>query len=230
MLDLNSLTTPRRGFLGRLAAGAAALGLGGLVAPAEAAAERRVAPRTPANPEFEAWLNKMTGKHKMLYDMPEPNSGFGFAWARIFLNTTNETYGTTDAENTVVIVLRHNAIPFGMKSDMWPKYKLGEAFKINDAATNAAAARNPFAYVKPGDLPFPGMAVDELVAKGVLFGICNMALTFYSAQMAKKTAMQAETINKDWVANLLPGVQVVPSGVIAINRAQEKGCAYCFAG
>jgi len=230
MLDLNSLTTPRRGFLGRLAAGAAALGLGGLVAPAEAAAERRVAPRTPANPEFEAWLNKMTGKHKMLYDMPEPNSGFGFAWARIFLNTTNETYGTTDAENTVVIVLRHNAIPFGMKSDMWPKYKLGEFFKINDAATNAAAARNPFAYVKPGDLPFPGMAVDELVAKGVLFGICNMALTFYSAQMAKKTAMQAETIKKDWVANLLPGVQVVPSGVIAINRAQEKGCAYCFAG
>ncbi len=230
MLDLNSLTTPRRGFLGRLAAGAAALGLGGLVAPAEVAAERRVAPRTPANPEFEAWLNKMTGKHKMLYDMPEPNSGFGFAWARIFLNTTNETYGTTDAENTVVVVLRHNAIPFGMKSDMWPKYKLGEAFKINDAATNAAAARNPFAYVKPGDLPFPGMAVDELVAKGVLFGICNMALTFYSAQMAKKTAMQAETIKKDWVANLLPGVQVVPSGVIAINRAQEKGCAYCFAG
>ena len=230
MLDLNSLTTPRRGFLGRLAAGAAALGLGGLVAPAEAAAERRVAPRTPANPEFEAWLNKITGRHKMVYDVPEPNSGFAFAWARIFLNTTNETYGTTDAENTVVIVLRHNAIPFGMKSDMWPKYKLGEAFKINDAATNAAAARNPFAYVKPGDLPFPGMAVDELVAKGVLFGICNMALTFYSAQMAKKTAMQAETIKKDWVANLLPGVQVVPSGVIAINRAQEKGCAYCFAG
>src|SRR5947209_740650 len=231
MLDLESLTTHRRGFLGRLAAGAAAVGLGSLVAPLAAATEPRATRRDgSANPEFEAWLNKITGKHKMLYDMPEPNSGFGFAWARIFLNTTNETYGTTDAENTVVIVLRHNAIPFGMKSDMWPKYKLGEAFKINDAATNAAAARNPFAYVKPGDLPFPGMAVDELVAKGVLFGICNMALTFYSAQMAKKTAMQAETIKKDWVANLLPSVQVVPSGVIAINRAQEKGCAYCFAG
>ena len=230
MPEIANLTTHRRGFLGRIAAGAAALGLGGWVAPLDAAPRPRSARDVSANPEFEAWLNKMTGKHKMLYDMPEPNSGFGFAWARIFLNTTNETYGTTDAENTVVIVLRHNAIPFGMKSDMWPKYKLGEAFKINDAATNAAAARNQFAYVKPGDLPFPGMAVDELVAKGVLFGICNMALTFYSAQMAKKTAMQAETIKKDWVANLLPGVQVVPSGVIAINRAQEKGCAYCFAG
>jgi len=25
-------------------------------------------------------------------------------------------------------------------------------------------------------------------------------------------------------------VQVVPSGVLAVARSQEKGCAYCFAG
>jgi len=25
-------------------------------------------------------------------------------------------------------------------------------------------------------------------------------------------------------------VQVVPSGVLAVSRAQEKGCSYCFAG
>src|SRR6059058_2316275 len=230
MLDLNSLTTPRRGFLGRLAAGAAALGLGGLVAPAEAAAERRVAPRTPANPEFEAWLNKMTGKHKMLYDVPEPNSGFGFAWARVFLNTTNETYGTTDADNTVVIVLRHAGIPFAMKSEMWAKYKLGDFYKINDAATSGPAVRNPFTQAKPGDFPIPGMGVDELLAKGVLVGVCNIALTIYSGMFAKTMGMQAEAIKSDWVANLLPGVQVVPSGVIAVNRSQEKGCAYCFAG
>src|SRR5216117_3728364 len=230
MLDLNSLTTPRRGFLGRLAAGAAALGLGGLVAPAEAAAERRVAPRTPANPEFEAWLNKMTGKHKMIYDVPEPNSGFGFAWARVFLNTTNETYGTTDADNTVVIVLRHAGIPFAMKSEMWAKYKLGDFYKINDAATSGPAVRNPFTQAKPGVFPIPGMGVDELLAKGVLVGVCNIALTIYSGMFAKTMGMQAEAIKSDWVANLLPGVQVVPSGVIAVNRSQEKGCAYCFAG
>jgi intracellular sulfur oxidation DsrE/DsrF family protein len=29
---------------------------------------------------------------------------------------------------------------------------------------------------------------------------------------------------------LIPGVQVVPSGVLAVARSQEKGCAYCFAG
>src|SRR5690242_21897427 len=101
MSDVSSLITHRRGFLGRLAASATALGLGGAVGAGDTAAEPPQPPRrTPsANPEFEAWLNKITGKHKMIYDVPEPNDGFAFAWARVFLNTTNETYGTTDADN-----------------------------------------------------------------------------------------------------------------------------------
>src|SRR2546427_5827143 len=133
MLDLESLTTHRRGFLGRVAAGAAAVGLGGLFAPLRAAAEPLAARRdASASPDFEAWLNKITGKHKMVFDVPEPNDGFAFAWGRVFLNTTNEAYGTTDAQNTVVIVLRHSGIPFAMESAMWAKYKFGEAFKITD--------------------------------------------------------------------------------------------------
>lgn len=231
MFDLDRSTTHRRGFLGRIAAGAAAAGLGGLVAPFAAAAEpRRPAAGASASPEFEAWLSKITGKHKMIFDIPEPNGGFGFAWARVFLNTTNETYGTSDADNTVAIVLRHNGIPFGMQSAMWSKYKFGEAFKINDGATSAPAVRNPFAQVKAGELPIPGMAVDELLAKGVLVGVCNVALTIFSGMVAGKMGMQADAIKKDWVANLYPGVTVVPSGVIAVNRTQEKGCTYCFAG
>src|SRR5438270_3942440 len=230
MPEIVNLRTHRRGFLGRIAAGAAALGLGGLVAPLAAVAEPRSARAVSANPEFEAWLNKITGKHKMVFDIPEPNGGFGFAWARVFLNTTNENYGTTDADNTVAIVLRHNGIPFAMKSEMWAKYKFGDFYKINDGATNSPAVRNPFTQAKAGDLPIPGMGVDELLAKGVLVGVCNIALTIYSGMFAKKMAMQAEAIKKEWVANLLPGVLVVPSGVIAVNRTQEKGCAYCFAG
>jgi hypothetical protein len=64
----------------------------------------------------------------------------------------------------------------------------------------------------------------------VLIGVCNVALTFLSRALAPKLGTQAETIKQDLVGHLLPGVQVVPSGVIALNRAQEKGCTYCFAG
>jgi intracellular sulfur oxidation DsrE/DsrF family protein len=227
MLDLSRLTTHRRGFLGRLAAGAAAFGLGGLVAPPALVGKRDDA---SANPEFETWLNRITGKHKMVFDVPEPNDGFVFAWARVFLNTTNESYGTKDADNSVVIVLRHAGIPFAMGSPMWAKYKFGDGFKITDPASKGPAVRHPLIGLKPGDAPIPGMGVDELLAQGVLVGVCNVALTFYSMRVAQETGMQAEAIKKDWVANLLPGVQIVPSGVIAVNRAQEKGCAYCFAG
>ncbi len=230
MLDLNRLVTHRRGFLGRLAAGAAAFGLGDVVAPAPAAA--RPLPtggRASADPQFEAWLGKITGKHKMVFDTPAPNM-FALAWARVFLNTTNETYGTTDADNSVVVVLRHSGIPFGMNSALWAKYKFGEFFKVTDGATSAPAVRHPYTIAKAGELPIPGMGLDELVAKGVLFGICNVALTVYSGMLAKQTGMQAEAVKQDWVAGLLPGVQVVPSGVIAVNRTQERGCAYCFAG
>src|SRR5437763_12997293 len=194
MPEIVNLTTHRRGFLGRIAAGAAALGLGGLVAPLEAAGEPRSAHAVSANPEFEAWLNKITGKHKMVFDIPEPNGGFGFAWARVFLNTTNENYGTTDADNTVEIVLRHNGIPFGIQSPMWGKYKLGEFFKLNDGVTKEAALRNTFAQVKPGELPIPGMAVDELADQGVLFVICSMALTMFSGLYAQRKGTQAVAI------------------------------------
>jgi hypothetical protein len=228
---MSELMSGRRGFLGRLAAGAAAMGLGSLVAPVEGAAQLARTPRAAGtNPEFESWLNKITGKHKMIFDVPEPNDGFVFAWARVFLNTTNENYGTTDGDNSVVIVLRHAGIPFAMQSPMWAKYKLGQTFKINDPATKGPSIRHPLIGLKPGDAPIPGMGTDELISKGALVGVCNIALTFYSMNMAKETGIPAETIKKDWVANLLPGVTVVPSGVIAVNRAQEKGCAYCFAG
>ena len=42
--------------------------------------------------------------------------------------------------------------------------------------------------------------------------------------------LKPEDIANDWRANLLPTVQVVPSGVWAVNRVQELGCSYCFAG
>jgi intracellular sulfur oxidation DsrE/DsrF family protein len=42
--------------------------------------------------------------------------------------------------------------------------------------------------------------------------------------------LKADEVYKDFMGGILPGVQVVPSGVWAVGRAQEHGCAYCFAG
>ncbi|MBI3628530.1 MAG: hypothetical protein HY217_02915 [Candidatus Rokubacteria bacterium] len=103
-------------------------------------------------------------------------------------------------------------------------------FNITDAKTNAPSVRNMFYKPAPGELPLPGMSIDELLASGVLFGACNMAITFYSGLVAKKMSMNPDEVRRDWLAAVLPGMQVVPSGVWAVNRAQQRGCSYCFAG
>jgi len=230
MIDLK-LSTHRRGFLGRVAAGAAALGLGSVAAPVAAAAET-AGMHHAADPIFEGWLNKITGKHKSLYDSPEPNDGFCFVWARVWLNTCNATYGTTDADNSAAIVLRHYSAPLALTDAMWAKYHFGEMVKVNDSKTSAPAVRNMFHKMAAADQMLPGYGIDELLSKGVLIGVCNVALTVMSGMVAQKMGggMTGDQVKADWVANLIPGIVVVPSGVLAVNRTQEKGCTYTFAG
>ncbi len=72
------------------------------------------------------------------------------------------------------------------------------------------------------------IGINELQASGVMFCVCNAAMTVLSAVMAGQMNMDAKDVNNDWKAGLLPGVQLVPSGVWAVGRAQEQNCRYCF--
>jgi intracellular sulfur oxidation DsrE/DsrF family protein len=217
---------PRRWFLSGAAATAAAFGFGKVASSADAVPPTA----TGGGTDFQKWLDRIKGQYRQVYDMPEPNNGFGLIWSHVYLLTGAQGYGVSESELGVVVVLRHNAIPIALNDSMWAKYTLGEFFKINDPATKAPATRNPFAHIKPGDLPIPDAALDKLVARGVMFGACNMAITFRSAAVAKQMGLRPEDVKKDWIDNLLPGVQVVPSGVVAVNGAQARGCSYCFAG
>ena len=40
----------------------------------------------------------------------------------------------------------------------------------------------------------------------------------------------AEEAAKEWAANIIPGITVIPSGTWGLNRAQEHGCTYCAGG
>jgi len=217
MKEVLTSTTARRGFLGRIAAFTAGLTIAG---PSALSAE---APESSADPALEAWFGKIKGKHRMVFDAPEPNGGMSAVWPRVYLNTMAATY---PGDATAVVILRHAALPLSMTDALWSKYKLGEMFSINDGA--APATRNP--YAKITTLPLPGLGIAELIGAGVLVGACDVALTVYSSGAAQKLGLDPAAVKKEWVAGLLPGVQVVPSGVLGVARAQELGCAYCFAG
>ena len=40
--------------------------------------------------------------------------------------------------------------------------------------------------------------------------------------------MDADTVHKDMMDGVLPGIQLLPSGVWGVGRAQEHGCGYCW--
>jgi intracellular sulfur oxidation DsrE/DsrF family protein len=238
--DLKS-TTDRRKFIGSIASGAAAMGLATLTPSLNLhAEEKNTSPCNPDDPD--AWFNQIKGKHRMVFDATHPHEVFPFAWPKVYL-LTNASTGTPENESSAVVVLRHSAIAFAFEDRLWAKYNfeklfkveaIGPAFQAADAA-KAASVRNPFWKPKSGDFKMPGLGnlpigINELQASGVLFCVCNMAMTVYTNVVAGQMNMKPEDVMKDWMAGLLPGIQVVPSGVWAVGRAQEHGCQYCFTG
>ena len=222
--------SPRREFLGKIAAGAAAFGI--LSIPSSVKSVPRLLEQTTG--DADEWFKKLKGKHRVVYDSTEPNGIMPFVWSRVFL-LTNQATGTPEKENNVIVVLRHSAIPFAMQSNLWTKYNFGEMFKVTDTRTNAVATSNPLWQPKAGDYKVPGfgpeeIGINELQKSGVMFCVCNAAMTVYSAVAAEKMKLNAADVLKEWTANVLPGVQIVPSGVWALGRAQEHGCGYIYAG
>jgi len=226
-----SRTTHRRGFIGSLATGAATLGMAALANPLQLNAQPNFGGDVS---DADEWFKKVKGKHRIVYDVTAPNGIMPFAWPKVFL-LTNAATGTPETECSVVVILRHEAIPYALGNDLWAKYKLGEMFKINDEKAKTPAVSNPF-WQRPTDT-VPGIGnvdigIDVLQKSGVMFAACDMALTVYSAVAAGAMGNNADpaAVKKEWTAGVLPGIQVVPSGVWAVGRAQEHGCAYCFAG
>lgn len=219
----------RRNFLKQVATGAAVLGTGILAAPLAASAA--MIPSIDTS-DADEWFNKVKGKHRIVFDVPAPHEMFPFAWPKVFM-VTNGATGTAENDCGVVVILRHSAIPYAMGNDLWAKYKFGEMFKINDAETKAPATKNPFWQPKPFNIPGIGevkIGINDLQSSGVMFCACDMAITVNSAVTALGQKLDAAEVKKEWVAGLLPGIQLVPSGVWAVGRAQEHGCSYCFVG
>ena len=222
----------RRTFLKQFAAGAAILGTGMLAAPFQSIAGDHSP--SPDISDADEWFKQVKGKHRMVFDVTEPKGSLPFAWPRIFMLTNAKT-GTPENDCGIVVVLRHSAIAYAFGNTVWEKYKFGEVFKINDEKTKAPATQNPFWQPTPGTYKTPGIGevkigIDELQASGVKFCACDVAITVHCAVFAEQTHQDLDTVKNDWMAGLLPGIQPVPSGIWAVGRAQEHGCAYCFAG
>jgi hypothetical protein len=225
MLDrlLRTSPSPRRDFLGRVGA------VFGLTLAA-GLPEAVMAEPVPEAPDQGAdWMSGLKGKHRQLFDMPEPADGFGLLHIRNYMNTWRDAFGMKDSEINAVGTCYGKATPLGFTDEMWAKYKFGAVLNITDATTKAPLARNMFYHPQPGDnfaFGFFDSSIEALQARGVLFILCNNALHFWASRLSAAGMGTADDIAKDLLAHLLPKIVVVPGMVVAINQAQEARVSY----
>jgi intracellular sulfur oxidation DsrE/DsrF family protein len=221
-------STNRRGFIAAVAGGTAALAATGFTAR-ELLAQGGGFPSYPA-PQGGwdlSWLEKIErAKHRMVFDMPQIESGMAFTNALTYMKGYGEVYKTPDAEFGLVVVCRHAALPAVLNDATWATLKYGEKNKINDPATGVPMLRNP--YSKAADTPGTNseLSIEALIARGVIVLACNLSMMRNASILAKETGMSTEEARAAITAALIPGVMRQPSGVFGVARAQEAGCHF----
>ena len=242
-------STPRRSFIGRAAATAAAMMCGSILgrdlgAQSVAGSIGGAAGASSSRPVSDtwdmSWVDRVTGSHRMVFDCPTIESGTVLHQAFTWMKDYQEVYGAKDSDMSGVIVIRHAAIHMVLNDKLWDELDLARtlarmegpsAKPLPDPVTGEPARRNPFVASSLRGGRFGGMAMeasamDSLMARGVTILCCNLALRRAVSIVASKEGVDQDTARAKVLANLVPGVIVMPSGIFAVTRAQEAGCNF----
>ena len=184
-----------------------------------------------AAPWDVSWVDKVNGKHRVVFDNTEVSMGLGLLRHLVWIKDYGEVYSAPPADLTGVTVLRHNAIWMIMNDEFWSHHGIGKMLKINDPKTNSPIGRNPF--LGPNILGLPPALADDTLRKVLASGTvlaCNLAFTLDVVDFLKREAKLDDARARDMaLAHIVPGIILQPSGVFAVLRAQEAGCHYFLA-
>ena len=225
---------PRRSFLTRLGVGvtafAAAVAGRGTAAQAQSTDNARW---QPSRHELDDWMDKAPAKHRLIVDTTTPD-GFGNAlpFSNNFYTGNQNGYGLKEPDLAVIIVARHSSTSFAYNDAMWAKYgaTLAKRANFSDPMTKEAPKSNLFFVSTFGDaLSNRGTTLDTVIKRGVQFAVCQLATRANSRAIAMATGGDADTIYNELAANLIPNSHLVPAGIVAVNRAQERGYSFVHA-
>jgi len=204
-----------------------------MIAGATMATERLAAraPVTASSAESvepsNRWLDGLKAKHRQFFDAPAPAGGIPLVHVMNYYDTYNKAFGVKDADIDAVLTFYGSTTFHGLNDAVWAKYALGEFLEIVDPATSKPATANPWrnAPVILG-MTLPAASVESLQKRGATFILCNNALQIFSGMVAQKRGLDPKVVYEDLKANILPGVELVPAMVIAVEQAQRAGLAY----
>jgi intracellular sulfur oxidation DsrE/DsrF family protein len=223
------MSRDRRDFLRQLTIATAAVGGGAIARPLGAEEVSRAAELLSASSAAwdMSWVEQVQrAQYKAVFDSPTLADGAALDLAAGIQNEFKEVSGSHDVVR-MVIIMRQLGQVMAFNDELWDRYAIGEERKVNDPLTKQPARRNPYAKALPGE---PEWAVaeklDTLRARGAIFLVCNRASMNWARSAAERTKKDVEQVQNEVRNGLVPGATLMPSGVFALVRAQNAGCAY----
>jgi hypothetical protein len=179
--------------------------------------------REPSN----RWLDGLKAKHRQFFDAPAPGGGIPLVHVMNYYDTYNKAFNVKDADIDAVLTFYGLTTFYGLNDAMWAKYNLGEFLETNDPATGKPATTNPWrsAPIILGMNLAPA-SIESLQKRGATFILCNNALQIFSGMPAAKRGLDPKAVYEDMNQNILPGVELVPGMVIAVEQAARAGLSY----
>ncbi len=191
-------------------------------------------PWQPTRHPQDDWLDRVPGKHRFFFDVISAvGTGDAITFASNFFVASKMGYGLEDADNAVVICLRHFATPFAFSDAIWAKYGgvLGERIKFVDPKTTVAPVINVYQTTGYGTLlTNRETTIAALVQRGTHFAICDMATRAFSVLVAGKLQLKAADVYEELRASAIPNAHFMAAGIVAVNRAQERGYTIQYIG
>jgi intracellular sulfur oxidation DsrE/DsrF family protein len=179
------------------------------------------------------WMDRPNAAHRLVIDSTTPEGGGGaLAFANNFFEANKNGYRLEAPSIAVIVVLRHFSTPFAYKDAMWAKYGAGftAPTHFTDPKTKEAPKINVFNAPGYGlTLTNFGVTIDAAASKGVQFAVCDMATHFFAMQLAEAMKLNADTVYRELISNLIPNAHMVAAGIVAVNRAQEHGYTFAYA-
>lgn len=238
------MSSDRREFLQRLTVGSVALGvLPGSLRAAEpisaptgeysALNELRALVEQPAAATFDTtWTQKLTGKYKALFDVPEIIGGSGVWRAGLYRNHYRDVLKAAPTDLSMVVVIRHAAITLIMNQEFWDRYDVGKKNKVRHPMTDEKTRRNPVLMTAEED-KLPAMLANLTLPKqmeaGAVVLACNMAFAQVVSMVSKKEKLQGAEARTKALSMVVPGVIMQPNGIFGVTLAQQNGCAFVAA-
>ena len=217
----------RRSFLARLSAGMTAIGAAAFGKVALAQPESTTTRWEPTRHEKDDWLDNLPGKHRLVFDTTTPEGlGQALIFANNFMRANRSDYGLQDNDLAVVIVVRSRSTPFGYSDAIWSKYgaPIAKRAEFQDPKTKQEPKSNLYNAAGYDELlANHGTTLESLFKQGVQLAVCSVATRAFAGSIAQAVGAKADDINSELIANLQNNSRMVPAGIVAVNRAQERG-------